>query len=121
MKRLGLIIALIIVALGAWVDWTYHAVRTDVTELSVGLPSVEDLSKGTPEANAEKLKRASITGLVQSSTARPARCRASHSAGSDRAAFSSLARKMLCLRSNAQAAWRVAARSAINSTPRAQA
>jgi hypothetical protein len=58
MKRLGLIIALIIVALGAWVDWTYHAVRTDVTELSAGLPSVEDLSKGTPEANAEKLKRA---------------------------------------------------------------
>jgi len=58
MKRLGLIIALIIVALGAWFDWTYHAVRTDVTELSAGLPSVEDLSKGTPEANAEKLKRA---------------------------------------------------------------
>ena len=30
MKRVGLIIALIIVALGAWIDWTYHAVRTDV-------------------------------------------------------------------------------------------
>jgi hypothetical protein len=58
MKRLGLIIALIIVALGAWFDWTYHSVRTDVTELSASLPSVEDLSKGTPEENAEKLKRA---------------------------------------------------------------
>jgi hypothetical protein len=58
MKRLGLIIALIIVALGAWIDWTYHAVRTDVTELSASLPSVEELSKGNPEENAETLKRA---------------------------------------------------------------
>ena len=58
MKRVGLIIALIIVALGAWVDWTYHAARTDVTELGASLPSVDDLSKGTPEDNAEKLKRA---------------------------------------------------------------
>jgi hypothetical protein len=58
MKRLGLILALIIVALGAWFDWTYHAVRTDVTELGASLPSVEELSKGTPEENAEKLKRA---------------------------------------------------------------
>lgn len=58
MKRVGLIIAVIIVALGAWVDWTYHAVRTDVTELSASLPTVDDLSKGPPEENAEKLKRA---------------------------------------------------------------
>jgi len=58
MKRLGLILALIIVALGAWLDWTYHAVRTEVVDLGPSLPSVEDLSKGTPEANAEKLKRA---------------------------------------------------------------
>ncbi len=58
MKRAGLIIALIIVALGAWFDWTYHAVRTDVTELGASLPSVDDLSKGTTEENAEKLKRA---------------------------------------------------------------
>jgi hypothetical protein len=58
LKRVGLIIALIIVALGAWLDWTYHAVRTDVTELSASLPSVEDLSKGNPEENAEKLYRA---------------------------------------------------------------
>lgn len=57
MKRLGLIVALIVVALGAWFDWTYHAVRTDVTELSASLPSVDDLSKGTPEENAEKLIR----------------------------------------------------------------
>jgi hypothetical protein len=58
MKRFGLILALIIVALAAWLDWTYHAVRTDVTELGASLPSVEDLSKGSPEENAEKLKRA---------------------------------------------------------------
>jgi hypothetical protein len=58
MKRLGLILALIIVALGAWVDWSYHSVRTEVTELGSSLPSVQDLSKGTPEENAEKLKRA---------------------------------------------------------------
>jgi hypothetical protein len=57
-KRVGLIIALIIVVLGAWLDWTYHAVRTDVTELSASLPSVEALSKGIPEENAEGLKRA---------------------------------------------------------------
>jgi hypothetical protein len=58
MKGVGLIIAVIVVALGAWVDWTYHAVRTDVTELGASLPSVEELSKGTPEENVEKLKRA---------------------------------------------------------------
>jgi predicted negative regulator of RcsB-dependent stress response len=58
MKRLGLIVALIIIALGAWFDWTYHAAQTDVAELSASLPSVEDLSKGTPEENAEKLYHA---------------------------------------------------------------
>ena len=58
MRRLGLILAVIIVALGAWFDWTYHAIRTDVVDLGSSLPSVEDLSKGTPEENVEKLKRA---------------------------------------------------------------
>jgi hypothetical protein len=58
MKRLGLIIALIIVAVGAWIDWTYHAVRTNVTELTASLPSVEELSKGNPQENAERLKHA---------------------------------------------------------------
>ena len=58
MKRLGLILALIIVAIGAWVDWSYHSARTDVAELSSSLPSVEDLSKGTAGENAEKLIRA---------------------------------------------------------------
>jgi len=58
MKRLGLILALILVALLAWVDWSYRSARTEVTELGANLPSVEDLSKGTPEENAEKLKRA---------------------------------------------------------------
>jgi hypothetical protein len=55
MKRLGLILALIIVAIGAWLDWTYRAIRTDVVDLRASLPSVEDLSKGTPDA--EKVKR----------------------------------------------------------------
>ena len=58
MKKFAVLIALIIVAFGAWIDWTYHAVRTDVSELNASLPSVEELSKGTPEENAEKLKRA---------------------------------------------------------------
>jgi hypothetical protein len=58
MKKIGLLLALILIAIGAWVDWSYRSARTGVTELAASLPSVEDLSKGTPEENAEKLKRA---------------------------------------------------------------
>ncbi len=33
MIRLGLILALVIIAAGAWLDWSYHAMRTEIAEL----------------------------------------------------------------------------------------
>jgi len=39
--RWGLILAVIIIAAGAWFDWTYHAVRTEIHELRSRLESDE--------------------------------------------------------------------------------
>jgi hypothetical protein len=33
MIRWGLILAVVIIAAGAWFDWTYHAIRTELAEL----------------------------------------------------------------------------------------
>ncbi len=38
MKRAGIVLALLIIAVGAWVDWTYHAIRTEISEIGAGLP-----------------------------------------------------------------------------------
>jgi hypothetical protein len=57
-RWLGLILALIIIAVFAWFDWTYHAIRSEVTDLHSSLPAVEDLSRS--DESAEKLKRAEL-------------------------------------------------------------
>jgi len=98
MRRLGLILAVIIVALAAWLDWTYRAIRTDVADLGSSLPSVEVLSKGTPEENAEKLKRA------EADCRRVDRLKASFIAGYFRGSeVEALAEQCVLIRSQAQA------------------
>jgi hypothetical protein len=42
MIRWGLILAVVIIAAGAWFDWTYHAVRMEVHELRTRLESRSD-------------------------------------------------------------------------------
>jgi hypothetical protein len=39
MIRWGLILAAVIIAAGAWFDWTYHAIRTEIAELQSHLLS----------------------------------------------------------------------------------
>lgn len=43
--RLGLIVAAVVVAVGAWFDWTYHAMRTEIAELQARLPSQTTLDE----------------------------------------------------------------------------
>jgi hypothetical protein len=49
MKRAGIVLALLIIAIGAWADWTYHAIRTEISEIGVGLPSEEQLNAMSPD------------------------------------------------------------------------
>jgi len=49
MKRAGIILALLIIAVGAWVDWTYHSIRTEISEIGAGLPSEEQLNAMSPD------------------------------------------------------------------------
>jgi hypothetical protein len=49
MKRAGIVLALLIIAIGAWIDWTYHSIRTEISEISAGLPSEEQLNAMSPD------------------------------------------------------------------------
>jgi hypothetical protein len=49
MKRAGIVLALLIIAIGAWADWTYHAIRTEISEIGAGLPSEEQLNAMSPD------------------------------------------------------------------------
>jgi hypothetical protein len=60
MKWFGLVLAIVIIAIGAWFDWTYHSIRTEVTDLGSRLPSQEALDRLPPEQTAETLKLADI-------------------------------------------------------------
>lgn len=58
MKRLGLILAVLIIAAGAWVDWSYRAARTELAEIGSRLPSEEALNAMPLNETVEKLKQA---------------------------------------------------------------
>ncbi|MGZ8417403.1 MAG: hypothetical protein ACXWVQ_10560 [Methyloceanibacter sp.] len=58
MKRLGLILALLIIAIGAWVDWSYRAARTEIAEIGSRLPSEEALNAMPLDQTVETLKQA---------------------------------------------------------------
>ena len=62
MKRLGLILALLIIAAGAWVDWSYRAARTELAEIGSRLPSEEALNAMQLNETVEKLKQAMADG-----------------------------------------------------------
>jgi hypothetical protein len=65
MKRAGIVLALLIIAIGAWADWTYHAIRTEISEIGVGLPSEEQLNAMSPDELAGiKSNLASSCGRV---------------------------------------------------------
>ncbi|MFZ2018948.1 MAG: hypothetical protein WAU90_09775 [Methyloceanibacter sp.] len=49
MKRAGIVLALLIIAIGAWADWTYHGIRTEISEIGAGLPSEEQLNAMSPD------------------------------------------------------------------------
>jgi hypothetical protein len=55
MIRWGLILAAVIIVAGAWFDWTYHTMRTEIAELKSSLPSEEDLNR---DDTGERLKAA---------------------------------------------------------------
>ena len=59
MKRLGLVLALLIIAAGAWVDWSYRAARTAIAEIGSRLPSEEALNAMPLDGTVEALKQAS--------------------------------------------------------------
>jgi len=63
MKWLGLVLAVVIIAVGAWFDWTYHAVRTEIADLQSVLPSEEALDRMAPEQTAEQLNLANSNCL----------------------------------------------------------
>jgi hypothetical protein len=56
MKRLGLILAVLIIAIGAWADWSYRAVRTEIAEIKARLPSEEALNAMPLAETEEALK-----------------------------------------------------------------
>ncbi|MGA7455902.1 MAG: hypothetical protein WBW51_01045 [Methyloceanibacter sp.] len=58
MKRLGLILALLIIVLGAWIDWSYRAARTAIAEIGPRLPSEEALNAMPLDQTVETLKQA---------------------------------------------------------------
>src|SRR5512141_2836360 len=58
MKRLGRILALLIIAAGAWLDWSYRAARTGIAEISSRLRSEEALNAMPLEQTVETLKQA---------------------------------------------------------------
>jgi hypothetical protein len=60
MKRLGLIVALVIVALAGWLGWTYTQTDHEVRDLNSRLPSEQDLDRMPLEETTEQLKLASI-------------------------------------------------------------
>jgi hypothetical protein len=68
MKKWGLILGLVIIAVGAWFDWTYHAIRTEVADLPSRLPSEEALNAMSYDESVEQLKAATAAcDRVQSS------------------------------------------------------
>ena len=58
MKRLGLILAVLIIAIGAWFDWTYHSIRTEIAEIQSRLPSEEALNTMPPDETTAQLELA---------------------------------------------------------------
>ena len=55
MVRWGLILAVVIIAAGAWFDWTYHAVRTKIHELHSRLASASERPSADTQADCGRV------------------------------------------------------------------
>jgi len=55
MIRWGLILAVVIIAAGAWFDWTYHAVRTEIHELHSRLASASQRPSADTQADCGRV------------------------------------------------------------------
>jgi hypothetical protein len=51
-------LALVIIAAGAWFDWSYRSIRTEIAELQARLPSETALDQMPFEEGAMKIKTA---------------------------------------------------------------
>jgi hypothetical protein len=68
MKKWGLALALVLIAVGAWFDWSYRAMRSEIAELPSRLPSEEALNSMSYEESVEQLNTATAAcDRVQSS------------------------------------------------------
>ncbi len=56
MKRLGLILVVVVIAMGGWLAWTYYQTDHAVREIASHLPSEEELDRMTPEEIAGSLQ-----------------------------------------------------------------
>lgn len=55
MIRWGLILAVVIIAAGAWFDWSYHAVRMEIHELRSRLASASDRPSADTKADCVRV------------------------------------------------------------------
>lgn len=60
MKRVGLILALVLVAFAAWAAWTYSTTEGTLRDIDSQLPSEESLNAMPLEQTVEQLKLAMI-------------------------------------------------------------
>jgi hypothetical protein len=60
MKRVGLILALILVAFAAWAGWTYSTTEGKLRDIVSRLPSEESLNAMPAEQTVEQLKLAMV-------------------------------------------------------------
>jgi hypothetical protein len=58
MRRTALILALILIALGAWIDLSYRTARTEMAEIGARLPSEETLNGMALDQTIAALKEA---------------------------------------------------------------
>ena len=61
MVRVGLVVALVVIAIGAWFDLSYRSIRTEIADINSRLPSEEALDKMPLEETTEQLKLATIS------------------------------------------------------------
>jgi hypothetical protein len=66
MIRWGLILAVVIIAAGAWFDWTYHAIRTELADLRSRLNDGPGADITVDCARVDKLQSNPIAKMFKS-------------------------------------------------------
>jgi hypothetical protein len=65
MIRWGLILAVVIIAAGAWFDWSYHAVRMEVAELQSRLKDGRGADTAADCARVSELQSNPVAALFR--------------------------------------------------------